>query len=210
MTQRPRCVVSGSVVCEEPGEKLECWQTGDAGSAGPLRRLDVAVELMSVKRVGIPTGVIGAPRIVDGRCRKWDSGWRCWGGCVSGTVFEGSVRCVVGEAVGSGGGGKDWLVVVGGVCDGGEVEGGGVATDRVAHGAVGAGWSVLRAFMARWSLVLLLLLHEIVLPVELLPLSVHGNHRWKVNGEGRRRVVRAGRLALRKIILAKRHVKMSE
>ena len=53
MTQGPRCVVSGSVVCEEPGEDVECWQAGNAGSAGPLRRLDVAVELVSVKGVGL-------------------------------------------------------------------------------------------------------------------------------------------------------------
>ena len=41
-----------------------------------------------------------------------------------------------------------------------------MSADRVAHRAVGASWSILRGFVAGWRLVLLLLLQEIVLPVE--------------------------------------------
>ena len=54
-----------------------------------------------------------------------------------------------------------------------------VCANRVAHRAVSGSWSVLRGFSARGELVLLLLLEQVVVPIVLLPLCVHVDHRWR-------------------------------
>ena len=51
MTERPRCIVSRTVVREELGEDLKSWQSCNPDASGPLRWLDVTVELMSVKGI---------------------------------------------------------------------------------------------------------------------------------------------------------------
>ena len=71
-----------------------------------------------------------------------------------------------------------------------------MSADRVAHRAVGASWSILRGFVAGWRLVLLLL-QEIVLPVELLPLRIHVGQRCEVDGDGGKRIVRARKLTVK-------------
>ena len=49
----------------------------------------------------------------------------------------------------------------------------------MAHGAVSGSWSVLRGVSARSELVLLLLLEQVVVPIVLLPLCVHVDHRCR-------------------------------
>ena len=65
-----------------------------------------------------------------------------------------------------------------------------MSADRVAHRAVGASWSIiLRGFVAGWRLVLL------------LPLRIHVGQRCEVDGDGGKRIVRARKLTVKKLLV---------
>ena len=116
MAEGTSCIISCTMICQEPWKKCRMW-------ANRLRR-------PAVNGVGVPVKLCGVPEVLDCRWRYRGTvaggagGVGCDGLCLK-DVLVGVVGAVVGSG-GGGGGGKAWLAEGEEVCAWCEVPGDGV------------------------------------------------------------------------------------